>query len=275
MRWTAAAASVPTGIVIGEVGVVVAVRAPWTVAPEFTTVAAITITTTVTRSVATIRFVGILFHRRSTTTVLIAMVVILLQWLLQWLLLLFLPPHVPIEDAHKIRPKVPDGRSFHRGHFIDRSQGVLFGEHLHLRLDLIILRKFIRGTKSILDEFHEALVDGGCQLVSHRKGGTAGTGPRSAFLDAHVPLDDAEKVGPVVANRSAFDLDGVVVFLECVIYEGDIFEAPKGFQHFSAGLPQDVVTDREWNVGSRWKPILGGPGFVGGRSIRTFRNGLF
>jgi hypothetical protein len=74
VRWTAAAA-VPAGIVIGEVGVVVAVQAPWTVVPEFTALAAITITivNTITRSVATIRFLGILFQRRPTTIVLVAL----------------------------------------------------------------------------------------------------------------------------------------------------------------------------------------------------------
>jgi hypothetical protein len=72
VRWTAAAA-VPAGIVIGEVGVVVAVQAPWTVVPEFTALAAITIVNTITRSVATIRFLGILFQRRPTTIVLVAL----------------------------------------------------------------------------------------------------------------------------------------------------------------------------------------------------------
>jgi len=80
-------------------------------------------------------------------------------------------------------------------------------------MDFIVLRQFICSAESILNEFLKSLVDGGSQLVSHGQGGTIGTGSRSAFLNAGVPLDDAIEVGPVVANRLAFDLYGIIILL--------------------------------------------------------------
>ncbi len=60
IRWTT---TVSTSVVIGKVGIVVSVRAAWTVMVVIPTVAAIT------RSVATILFVGILLCGSPTTIV--------------------------------------------------------------------------------------------------------------------------------------------------------------------------------------------------------------
>lgn len=186
-------------IVIGKMGAVVPVRGPWTIVPVFTTVAVITIT----RSLTTIVLVVILDHCRSTTIAVTNVFVIALVVTLDGgflLLLLLLSPHVTIEDAHEVRAEVSDGGSIHRGHFFNGTQGVLFGKHPDLRLDLVVLCQIIRGTKSVMNEFLETLVDRGCHLFSHRQGIAVGPGPRGAFLDGDVPLNDAKEVGPVVAN---------------------------------------------------------------------------
>ena len=156
-------------------------------------------------------------------------------------LLLFLPPHVPVQDAHEVGCEIPNRRSFHRGQLIDRPQGVLFGEHLHLRLDLFV-PEVVRGTKALPHEFLELLVDGWRQLVPHRN--VARGAIDVSFLNDNVPLDDPKEVGPVVADRSALDLDGVVVFLEGVVDDGDRSQAPELFQELPSGLFHDGIGNR-------------------------------
>lgn len=145
----------PARIVIRNAGRVFATRIMIVrVAPSIIIlVIVISTITTITRSVTTIRFHGILFHKRTTTIVVIiattssVIVVVALLLLMvvivaiasaatsrrdvsRWRLLLwglFFAAHITIQNAHKVGSKVSNRRALDGRKFVDGTQGVHFG----------------------------------------------------------------------------------------------------------------------------------------------------
>ena len=98
-------------------------------------------------------------------------------------------------------------------------------------------------------------MDGGCQLVSHGNVRTATLG--SPLLDALVAFGNPQEIGPVVTNRPALDLDGLVVFLEGIVDEVGVLQTPQSFEYSSIQLPHEILGDRLRNFGALRKAVLG------------------
>ena len=114
-----------------------------------------------------------------------------------------------MEDAHKVRRKIPDRGTGAAGNLLDGGQGVPLRELLELGHDLLVeidLGAEARVEQPGLDE----VLDGGGHLPH---GGSAVSGPAGALLDGEVAPQHSREVADVVPDGLLL-LDGLVVLPE-------------------------------------------------------------
>lgn len=126
------------------------------------------------------------------------------------------------DDSHQVTSEISNLASVDGSQLVDRHKCISFRKHFNFTLNLFI--HFHLGTIPNSNKLIKSSLNSGRKLRLQR-------GITSGNLNIYISLNDTKQIRAVVANRSTFDLHGIIILGERFIHEfyWNFLESFQGF----------------------------------------------